>query len=311
MSIIPVLDEAHWHDLRLCHIGGSDIASLFGMSKFTSKWQLWMEKAGKLQPEDLSDNKAVQAGKFLEVGIASWAASKWDMTISKVNEYHVCDDVVGMGASLDYATDEGVPVEIKWSARGFGWEYMEDTITRAPEQYLLQCQHQMACYGGEYAWLISLIDNEPRRMKVPRNEDIVEAIKSACVEFWFSIATKTPPDPDFNMDADAITAFVSNGPITDIDLDGSAEQLFKDYADASVACKKAEAKKESAKAQLMLMASGILETKNTSSDKAVARCGDYKMLISKVEKNPGKKITEDMVGTLIGKRAGYTTVRIS
>ena len=94
MTIITVRDEAHWHTLRAMHLGGSDVAALFGLSPYTSKWQLWMEKAGKLAPEDLSGNMAVQAGKFLEAGIANWAASKWGMTISKVEEYHAAGDVI-------------------------------------------------------------------------------------------------------------------------------------------------------------------------------------------------------------------------
>jgi putative phage-type endonuclease len=311
MSIITVRDDAHWHELRLRHIGGSDVAALFGMSKFSSKWQLWMEKAGKLPPEDLSDNNNVQAGKFLEIGIANWAASKWGIPLTKVQEYHVFDDVVGMGATLDYVTDDGHPVEIKWSARGFGWEYEADTITHAPDNYLLQCQHQLACYGGEYAWLIALIDNEPRRMKVPRNEEIIDAIKSACVEFWFSIAKNTPPDPDFTMDADAITAFIGQAPITDITLDDSHVHMFTAYLDASAAAKDAEAKKEAAKAELLLFSSAIMADRNTSSDKAVVRCGDHKVSITKVADNPGKEVTPDMVGTRVGSRKGYTVVRVS
>jgi putative phage-type endonuclease len=311
MSIIPVRDEPHWHELRLCHIGGSDVAALFGMSKFSSKWQVWMEKAGKLPSEDLSDNKNVQAGKFLEVGIANWAASKWRMNISKVNEYHVCDTVIGMGATLDYATDDGIPVEIKWSARGFGWEYNEDAIIHAPEQYLLQCQHQMACFGGEYAWLVALIDNEPRRMKVPRNEDIIDAIKSACVEFWFSIEKQTPPDPDFNMDAEAIAAFVGQSPITDVTLDDSHVDMFKAYLAAAADVKEAEGRKEAAKAELLLFSNAIMADRNTSSDKAVVRCGDHKISITRVAENLGKEVTPDMVGTKIGGRKGYVTTRIT
>ena len=134
MAKITVRDEAHWHKLRAKHIGGSDVAALFGLSSFSTRWQLWMEKSGKLPPEDLSNNKAVQAGTFLEAGIAQWAASLWDWDIKKVEEYHTADDTPGMGATLDYALASGVPVEIKWNS-GFsdGWKYEGDTIIEAPE----------------------------------------------------------------------------------------------------------------------------------------------------------------------------------
>jgi len=54
-----------------------------------------------------------------------------------------------------------------------------------------------------------------------------------------------------------------------------------------------------------------LELMNTSQDKASVKCGEHKMSISNVPSNPGKEITPDMVGTLTGKRSGYTTVRIT
>ena len=59
MAIIQVRDQKHWHELHSQHIGGSDVAALFGLSPYSSRWQLWMEKAGKLPPEDISGNKAV------------------------------------------------------------------------------------------------------------------------------------------------------------------------------------------------------------------------------------------------------------
>ena len=311
MTIITVRDEAHWHTLRAMHIGGSDTAALFGLSPYKSKWQLWMEKAGKLAPEDLSGNMAVQAGKFLEAGIANWAASKWGMTISKVEEYHAAGDVIGMGATLDYADDKGRPVEIKWSARGTGWEYSGEDITQAPDNYLLQCQHQMACYGGDAAWLIALIDNEPRRLMVPRNEDIIESIKSSCVEFWFSIQGNTPPDPDFSMDGSTISRMIGQIPITDCVLGSEDEELFNRYIKAAEAEKAASAEKDATKAELLLKASEAMALLNMSSDKAVVRCGERKMSISRVADNPGKAVTQDMVGTMVGARKGYQTVRVS
>lgn len=311
MTIITVRDEAHWHELRQSHIGGSEVAALFGLSPHTSKWQLWMEKSGKLPPENLDDNKSVQAGKFLEAGIAGWAASKWGMSITKVNDYHKCDSVVGMGASLDYINDEGDPVEIKWSARGHGWEYSGDDIIAAPENYVIQVQHQIACVNAKGAWLVALVNNEPRRMWVPRNETIIEAISSACVEFWFSIMEATPPEPDFSMDSDAIVRLIDGAPITDIALGPEYEGLFDAYLKASADEKAASAAKDAAKGELLLLLEEKARGTNTTADKAVVKCGERKMTVTKIAPNPGKIVTEEMLGTYIGARKGYPLVRIS
>jgi len=311
MAIITVRDEAHWHELRAKHIGGSDVAALFGLSPFTSRWQLWMEKTGKIAPEDLSDNKAVQAGTFLESGIANWAAHRWSMNISKVTDYFTVDDCPGMGASFDYITADGAPVEIKWSARGHGWHYSGDEILEAPENYILQVQHQLACTSSDHAWLVALIDDEPRRMKIPRNDNIIDAIKAEITAFWDSIVKGEEPAIDFEKDVSALTKLMGTLPKSDIVLDDSDALLFQDYKLAKEDEKKAIARADEAKALIMVKVREKLELVNTSKDKASVKCGEYKMSISTVADNPGKVITQDMVGTVTGKRSGYTRVVIS
>jgi putative phage-type endonuclease len=314
MAKITVRDEAHWHELRAKNIGGSDVSALFGLSSFSTRWQLWMEKAGKLPAEDLDGNKAVQAGKFLEAGIAQWAAAIWNWNINKVEEYHTANDVPGMGATLDYALASGVPVEIKWnSGFGDGWKYEGDTIIEAPENYILQVQHQLACYdsGAEYAWLVVLLRNEPRRMKVPRHNGIISTIKQEVADFWQSINDGVEPDPDFNLDADAIDRLMEQVPLTDVDLGEEHAVLYNKYLDAAATEKLAQKAKESAKSELLLLAKERMEGANTKMEKAIIRCGNHKMTISTVAPNFGTKITEDMVGTVIGTRKGYQRVSIS
>lgn len=311
MAIISIRDEAHWHELRAKHIGGSDIAALFGLSPYSTRWRLWMEKAGKIPPEDLSDNKAVQAGKFLEAGIANWAAHSWSMKIDKVVDYFTMDDCEGMGATFDYITQDKAPVEIKWSARGYGWSYEGDQIIEAPENYLLQVQHQLAFTDSDHAWLIALIDHEPRRMKVPRNENIISAIKEEVAAFWQSIRDGKEPPVDYSADHKALVRLIGELPKSDITLDDGDALLFTEYKLAKEDEKKAIARYEEAKAQILVKVRAKLEQVNTSKDKAAVKCGDHKMSISKVADNPGKVVTPEMIGEVIGKRSGYTRVTIS
>lgn len=316
MAITPAGNEEHWHGLRKLHIGGSDVAALLGISPYKSKWQLWMEKAGKLEPEDLSKNMAIQAGTFLESGIANWAAHRWNMQITKVTDYYTVDGVEGMGASLDYIADDGKPVEIKWSARGHGWQYEGDKIIEAPEAYLVQVQHQIACLNAngidvDSGWLVAMIENEPRRMLIPRHDGVIEAMKASITEFWASIVLGDEPDPDFSLDGDAITKMLGTLPMAEVELDSDAAPLFKKYLDAVATEKLAKESKEAVKAQLLYMGAEKLKGSNQSADKAIIRCGAHKISISTVAANFGTEVTQDMVGTHINTRKGYQTVRIS
>lgn len=311
MAIIPVRDEAHWHELRAKHIGGSDSAAILGVSPYKTKWQLWMEKAGRLSPEDLSNNKAVQAGTFLESGIANWAAHRWGMPMEKITHYYSVDDTPGMGASFDYATKEGYPVEIKWSANAHGWTYDNDQILEAPDQYIIQVQHQIACVDAPHGWLIALIHNEPRRLFVPRHEGIIDAIKTGVVQFWSSIRDNVEPEVDFSLDAEAIDRMMEKIPLTDVDLDAEHTALFEKYIQCNADIKKAEADKDAAKAELLVLAKARMEGTNTPLERAIVRCGERKMSITTVKPNLGVEVTQDMVGTRIKTRRGYQLVLIS
>jgi hypothetical protein len=202
-------------------------------------------------------------------------------------------------------------VEIKWSARGYGWHYNGEEIGEAPENYLLQVQHQLACTTSDHAWLVALIDDEPRRMKIPRNDNIIDAIKNQITLFWQSIAEGKEPDPDYATDIEAITKLMGTLPKSDIVLDDEDAQLFVDYKAAKQEEKVAATRADEAKGAILMKARAKLELMNTSQDKASVKCGEHKMSISNVPSNPGKEITPDMVGTLTGKRSGYTTVRIT
>ena len=311
MGALSVRDQTHWHELRSQHIGASDVAALFDMSPFTTLWQLWMEKSGKLPPEDLSDNKSVQAGTFLESGIANWAAHRWDMKVKKVVDYYTADDCPGMGASLDFQTDGGHPVEIKWSAHGDGWEYEGDTITCAPDNYVLQVLHQMACTDAEYGWLIALIRNEPRRMKVPRSEDIISKIKSHVAKFWDSVRAGEEPPVDFDKDGDAVVRLLDFVPMSEVTLTTEHAHLFQTYLENAAVEKEAKAKKDAAKTELLTLSIEEMKKMNTSQDKAVVKCGDHKLSISTIKASVGTEITAEMIGNFYGARSGYKKVTVS
>lgn len=63
---IEVKNEDHWHELRAKHIGGSEVASIFGRSSYETPWQLWQRKAGNLN--EPFDEKFTRAGRYFESG---------------------------------------------------------------------------------------------------------------------------------------------------------------------------------------------------------------------------------------------------
>jgi putative phage-type endonuclease len=304
-----ITNESHWHELRAKHIGGSEVAALFGRSPYSTPWQMWMQKAGKL--ERPFDETYTRAGKFFEAGIAAWAAEKWGMNIHKVEEYYTDDDCPGLGATLDYATDDGIPVEIKFNHwKSADWKYDGETLTEVPESYIWQVQHQLACYGGDYGWLVAFIDGEPRRMKVRRSDRIIHNIRKAVTEFWASIAADEPPPVDYTSDGEALADLLFFNRVHDVRLDGYEEQ-FKKYLEWQALLKEGDGIVKALKAELLEAAEQAMHGINDRGPKAVVRCGSYKMSLTLVDDNPGKMVTPDMVGTHVGGRKGYLLPRVS
>jgi len=64
-----------WHELRKSGIGGSDVAAVVGVSKWTSAYALWAQKSG-LIPDDFSDSEAMEWGRLLEPVIRDKFADK-------------------------------------------------------------------------------------------------------------------------------------------------------------------------------------------------------------------------------------------
>lgn len=315
MSRITILNDAHWHAVRTQHVGASESAALFNLSPWVTRWQLHMQKLGKLPSVDLDDNKSIQQGRHFEPAIAAYAAEKFGINLRKVHRYLTADDCPGMGASLDYeqiGTGSLIPVEIKWSQYGDGWDYQGDEILEAPEYYLIQCQHQMGVTGADQAVLLGFVGGDLRRMIIPRRDFIISTIKREIAGFWADMRAGKEPPIDFEADAEAVSRLAAVSPICRVTLPPEAERIAGEYLTAKAlenehatvaAAKRAELTK------IILDLSGV--SGGADQPNVVSEVGPYRISATSVSANPGVVITEEMIGTVIDARAGYRRVTIS
>ncbi len=233
MTNIPVSERKDW-------IGASESAALFGASPYTTKFELWHQKVGNIAVPDLDDVERIMAGQYLEPSIAAWAGAKWGMDICPVPDYRASSTVGQMGCSLDFETESGEPVEIKnvdnlifrdqWSSDG-------DIITDAPMHILVQVQHQLACPfidmpRPERSWLIVCVGgNRLYRMKIPRHDAMISRIEQEVKDFWYSVEAGVAPEPQFELDSDAISLLYRGQGVELADMrgDGRARDLAADY----------------------------------------------------------------------------------
>jgi predicted phage-related endonuclease len=250
MANIKVGSEAEWHAIREQNIGGSEIASLFYLyavdgqeqvfnmfqevpanaiclgclSPYKTGYRLWQEKAGKLKPDDLSENERVIAGQFMEPAMAEWAKSKFDLKIRKVRRYMSHNDVRGWGASLDYELiSAGMPpVEFKnvdglqfrnnWIAEG-------DEIIMPPLHINLQLQTQIGVTDADYGLIICCVGgNELKLGQVQRHEPTQAKIAEAIAAFWKAIDAGFEPShlADYETVAKMHSAGDKDAPVVDL-----------------------------------------------------------------------------------------------
>lgn len=303
MTSITITDTAHWHALRAKHIGASEVAALFSLSPWLTRWQLYMLKTGQLP--DVFDNKSMAQGRHFEPAIAAYAAEKFNIQLRKVHRYLTADDITGMGASLDYEEyGDGslIPTELKFSLYGDGWEYEGDELTAIPDNYMMQVQHQLACCpSAPHAQLIAFTGGDLKRMIIPRSDRLIVAIKSAVHDFWADVAAGREPPVDFSADADAVSRLAYIRKLRTVTLQPEMADVMAAWDRAKAVAKEAEEAADVAKAKVL---KAIIDA-GEGNDSCVATVGGWRLAVTKIADNPGKPITAEMVGQITGARKGH------
>lgn len=198
MTVAEMSDRENWLKMRGSGIGGSDAAVIAGVSSWKSPFQLWLEKTGQVEAEDLSDNEYVYWGTVLEQAVADRFC---ELTGKKVTRRGMLQDekhpfllasvdrmVVGENAGLECKTTN--------SFSGKAWE--DDEI---PDAYYIQCQHYMMVTGCEKWYIACLIGGNHFVWKeVARNEADIEALRELEIRFWDMVKTGTMPEVDGSKD---------------------------------------------------------------------------------------------------------------
>lgn len=201
MAPTQIESDAHWHALRAKHIGGSDVAALFGLSPWQTHFTLWHEKAGKVAADAIEENDRMRWGKLLEPLLAAEIGRKLGWKLERSRVYHTHPTVSGMGCTLDFDVLDHqwgpgiVETKVVFDYADYARDWSEN---RAPPVYELQVQHQLACTGLAWAaivvWVAQTATLAPALIRRP-NEKVVAEIEARVAAFWQSVADDKAPDP--------------------------------------------------------------------------------------------------------------------
>lgn len=262
--------EQEWLEMRTKDITSTDVAALFGVSPYTTLFELWhRKKEGSVV--GLAVNDRMKWGTRLQDSIAQGIAEDQGWEIRKMGEYIRLPEL-GMGSSFDFQlslltdTLDGRPalekkgiLEVK-NVDGLafrdGW-IVDGENVEAPPHIELQVQHQLAVSGSEFAYIGALVGGN-KVVLIRREPDpvVTASIYKEVKEFWRSLLLDKPPEPDFTKDAEFIAklyGYAEPGKLFDARGNDMVNLLMGQYRAAQADEKTAGEKKDSIKAQILVM----------------------------------------------------------
>ena len=173
---------------RSAYLGASDIATIFGMSKFRNVMDLVREKKGLPSLERKVENPALVWGTHLEDFVAEMAEKELGLKLRRDNKRGVHPRLPYLSCQYDRAI-QGRPelrVEIKTTTYR-SYQSWPDEQFGIPNSYYLQVQTQMACNPRLTQVLLVAAVLDTRKLQyhyIDRNEEVIAAIEEEAEYFW-------------------------------------------------------------------------------------------------------------------------------
>ena len=169
-------------------VGGSDARIIMG-SNGEALLQLWREKRGEVEPEDLSGNLIVQLGLVTENLNRLWYERNTGQTVECIQHRLRHPVLRWMGATLDgVVAGSGEVFEAKFM---LPWSFSEEA---AAEKHMAQLQHNMWVTNAKSAAL-SIITGGGKWVKIVITADSLyqHLLLTAEKKFWRCVENGEPP----------------------------------------------------------------------------------------------------------------------
>lgn len=241
-------------EVRRTGLGGSDIASVLGLSPFRTAFEVWLEKTGQLEP--FSGNAATELGSLAESIVADKFAERHGLKLQRKNVTarhavckwafaHIDRKIVGRKEAL----------EVKTTVVSDGWG--EEGTDEIPTHILPQVHHQMwvedlerihvSCWQM-HRWRIA-------DYVVERDLEWDQLIAEAGDAFWRCVEDRVEPMVQYN--APGVLAALSRAYDVDtskiVELPSVAQSLHETRAELMKRASELSSAADAIKAELLHM----------------------------------------------------------
>lgn len=201
MILLPRTHE-EWLQERKRGLGASDAGTIIGVNKWKSNVELWREKVGIQEPEDISHKSYVQYGHDAEPHLrALFALDHPELRVTYESPYKM---IFSDELPFLFATPDGELEELATGRLG-GLEIKTTEIMhprqwaewkgRIPDQYFAQVCHQFLATGWDFIYLLAQIKwttkegekrKDIREYPITRNEvlESMDYLKDMETAFW-------------------------------------------------------------------------------------------------------------------------------
>ena len=209
MITIPKTHEAWLHE-RKYGLGASDAGSIIGVNPWKTNVQLWAEKTGQREPEDISQKPAVKYGHDAEQHIrALFALDNPEYQVEYISPYKM---IFHDEWSWLFCTPDGELTEKSTGRKGIleiktteimNSNQWKEWDGRVPNSYYAQILHQLIATGWDFAILKARIKyRKDGVIRIAERQYTIEAedvrddmqyLLDKEKEFWQCVGDKKEP----------------------------------------------------------------------------------------------------------------------
>ena len=194
-----VFDISDFLKSRQSGLGGSDIATLFGINPYSTKLELYLQKRGEIKPT--ADTRLTRTGRAMEGVIAVMVAEREGAKLRKVNRTlrHPKHDFLIAHIDRDYVgVRKGLEIKNVSPRMAYLWG-KDGTPDAVAEHYLPQPHHYMLVLDYDLFDVAAYFGGDDLRVyPMARDPEMDELIIESAHDFWHNhVLAGVPPEPDF------------------------------------------------------------------------------------------------------------------
>lgn len=282
-------------------VTASTVPALLCHHPYETPLSVYLRAIGESQ--DTSDPVSAAAGHDAELMIpARVHRLRPDLRLRKMNSFFR-HPRLSLGGTPDFEDSFAGIWQAKCVARSV---FKRDWEGEPPLWVLIQHQCEYLLTGRASGGIVCLVRDgifTTRLHEIEPHEGTMRAIERVVAEMTERVANREPPPPDFARDANIIESLnktVKEGKTVDLRTDNHLPELTDRYLEIGEAIAKLQMEQKAIRAEIL----------TKMGDAAKGEMKDYTIWAAEVGASEGTKITEAMVGQVVGERKGYKRLNI-